>query len=108
VDTEQAILAAAARLFAERGGRVDDDSYDHYRQEKYNDYKSYISSYDWQVKADSLKRDAGHRCQQCGKRKSRRKLHIHHKHYKTLFRERRTDVQVLCGKCHASKHSKNG
>lgn len=84
----------------------DDDEYDWYRQEEYNDYKSYISSYDWQVKADSLKRDVGYRCEKCGAKNSKSKLHVHHKHYKTLYKERRKDVTVLCERCHAAAHGK--
>lgn len=31
-------------------------------------------------------------------------LHVHHKHYRTLGRERRDDLQVLCGYHHIAAH----
>lgn len=92
-------------------GIEDEDPRDHgyspFRQEGYTDYRSYITSYDWQVKAESLKRDVFGRCQGCGKvERNFSKLHVHHKHYKTLYYERRQDVEVLCEKCHAKRHGK--
>lgn len=92
-------------------GVEDEDPRDHgyspFRQEEYTDYRSYIKSYDWQVKAESLKRDAKHRCQGCGRRqRDNSNLHVHHKHYKTLYHERRRDVEVLCENCHRQRHGK--
>lgn len=42
-------------------------------------------------------------CQNCGVKE---RLNIHHKHYKSLGREKGTDVIVLCQKCHHRFHSK--
>ena len=41
-----------------------------------------------------------------GKRKKRRKclLHLHHKHYDTLFNETREDLLLLCDNCHKLGH----
>lgn len=86
--------------------RAADYGYDPYREEQYNDYRSYINSYDWQVKADIMKRKAMYICQQCGKKATKKKLHVHHRHYKTLFHERIGDLEVLCDKCHAKRHGK--
>lgn len=34
----------------------------------------------------------------------RRKFSVHHKHYRTLWREKREDVQCLCSRCHDLYH----
>lgn len=70
-------------------------------------YQEYIRSKDWQVKADRFKTDANYTCERC-KRYCNiiggSQLHIHHKHYNTLGRERREDVSVLCEWCHKLQH----
>jgi DNA-directed RNA polymerase subunit RPC12/RpoP len=72
-------------------------------RDEYNDYDSYIASHEWEAKARDAKRKAGNRCQECG---SRRKIQAHHKHYKTLYKERSNDIEVLCDRCHARRHGK--
>jgi len=45
-----------------------------------------------------------------GKKKGLRKpkaenhIHIHHKHYTTMFKEERDDVMILCHNCHKFGH----
>jgi len=45
-----------------------------------------------------------------GKKKGLRKpkaenhIHIHHKHYNTMFKEERDDVMILCDSCHKFFH----
>jgi len=41
-------------------------------------------------------------CQKCGRKNDR--LNVHHKHYKSLGREKLKDLLVLCPKCHAAVH----
>ncbi len=45
-----------------------------------------------------------------GKKKGQRKpkaenhIHIHHKHYNSMFKEERGDVMILCDSCHKLGH----
>lgn len=61
------------------------------------DYRSYIQSREWKIKADYCKQSVGFVCQDCGKGGV---LHAHHLTYKRLFREQRQDIRVLCPDCH--------
>lgn len=72
----------------------------------YHDYHSYIASSEWEIKSRSLKGDAKWKCERCGRRGSNSTLHVHHKHYRTLYRERRKDLEVLCPNCHRQQHGK--
>lgn len=60
-------------------------------------YREYIRSREWRLKADSAKRRAGYRCQVCNGTK---RLQAHHRHYHTLGNERPEDITVLCDSCH--------
>ena len=42
------------------------------------------------------------RCQHCG---ARRRLTIHHHTYERLGHERRSDIAVLCWRCHRQQHT---
>jgi len=39
-----------------------------------------------------------------GKKKNLLVFNIHHKHYNTLFKEKRSDVSILCRTCHQLCH----
>lgn len=43
-------------------------------------------------------------CEICGKKK--RKLDVHHKHYRNLYDVLVSDLQTLCRRCHKKKHKK--
>lgn len=73
-------------------------------RDSYHDYKSYIASREWGIKSYALKRAVGWRCERCGEGGDKTTLHAHHKHYKTLYEERRCDIEVLCEHCHAEEH----
>ena len=60
------------------------------------DYKKYIQSEEWKKKSRAWIKETG-RCEMCNWRKT---LCCHHKHYKTLGREKREDINVLCFICH--------
>ena len=70
----------------------------------YRDYQSYIASAEWQIKATVLKRLAGWTCERCGRRGNSKTLHAHHRHYGTLYRETRDDLECLCVSCHKAYH----
>ena len=69
------------------------------------DYYTYIKSPEWRSKTRDFRLAVGNRCEQCGATKS---LQVHHKHYRTLGRERKKDVEVLCVHCHQAEHEKDG
>jgi hypothetical protein len=43
----------------------------------------------------------GHQCTVCG---SRDRLEVHHRHYRTLYRESVLDLDLLCHDCHSKHH----
>lgn len=69
------------------------------------DYYVYLASPAWSKKRRRFIREAGGKCQTCG---SNKRLQVHHKHYRTLGRERRRDVRVLCDDCHSLEHEQDG
>lgn len=69
---------------------------------KRNKYTSYMKSPAWAKKRRTyFKSKQPQGCQGCGTRKQ---LHLHHKTYERLGRERLTDLIPLCSKCHAEVH----
>lgn len=60
-------------------------------------YKEYIQSAAWKLKADAAKKRAGYRCQVCY---GTDRLQAHHRTYIRLGNELLTDITVLCDKCH--------
>jgi len=64
-------------------------------------YHEYLSSLQWQIVRNCLFLERGERCEICH---STSRLHVHHKHYRTLFREQSCDLQILCHGCHANLH----
>lgn len=98
---------ACATVLVDRDQREAGDygGFDSYRQESTGTYADYINSYDWQVKADDMRRRAMNKCQRCGRGpRPFRRLQVHHKTYKNLRRERPEDLEVLCEACHRALH----
>lgn len=67
-------------------------------------YQTYIQSHAWKKKREVAFLVLGEKCQRCSKTDV--PLHVHHKHYKTLYHERIEDVTVLCVPCHELTHRK--
>lgn len=65
------------------------------------DYYEYIRSKKWKDFRDQALTYYGHNCASCGNKSD---LQVHHKHYKTLFREEIKDVMILCETCHRKTH----
>ena len=63
-------------------------------------YERYIKSIKWVTKATAWKRETG-KCEKCD---SIDFLTVHHKHYRTLGAEKRSDIEVLCKECHFKTH----
>lgn len=70
----------------------------------YSNYKTYIRSNEWQIKAYYAKRKAGYKCHDCGKVGSVTTLDAHHLTYERLYKELLQDVIALCRKCHNKRH----
>jgi hypothetical protein len=106
--SKEEFLALNAENIAEGWIDLRDYSDDDFWNERdgYNDYRSYIASKEWEIKSYFTKQAAGWQCEKCGRGGNKSTLHLHHKHYKTLYKERRRDVEVLCEKCHAKRHGK--
>ena len=68
-------------------------------------YREYLDSPQWRAKRRWALRRLGRKCSVCG---SRDRLHVHHKTYKNLFREKLEDLQILCAGCHANTHEDKG
>lgn len=68
-------------------------------------YREYINSPHWKKKRAEFIESVGGRCERCG---STKQLQVHHKHYRTLKRESKEDVEVLCKECHELEHEEKG
>lgn len=66
------------------------------------DYDAYLDSRHWRKRRKQRMRTAGFRCERCG---VGGRLHVHHNHYRTLYRERDRDLEVLCEQCHEDAHA---
>lgn len=65
-------------------------------------YREYLRSPAWDKKRRKRLMIDGYACVRCG-RKSR-ELHVHHKTYERLGRERMEDLETLCKRCHKREH----
>lgn len=65
-------------------------------------YHTYIKSKEWKQKREQVAADAGYECVVCGRHDYH--VHVHHKHYHTVGRERPVDLCILCARCHAKLH----
>ena len=68
---------------------------------KWETYQEYLSSRYWQWRRKVKLFKAGYACEKCG---SKKRLEVHHKHYRSLGRESNRDLQALCRACHSSFH----
>jgi len=67
---------------------------DEWRQQ----YREYLRSPEWQRKRQAAFAHYGRECQWCGDKK---RLQVHHLHYRTLGSESPEDLEILCPGCHA-------
>lgn len=68
------------------------------------DYDLYLMSKHWKKTRRKAIKRADYKCQLCGTRKDT--LQVHHNSYKNLYWEKKSDLIVLCRKCHAKHHNK--
>lgn len=67
----------------------------------FTSYAEYLKSPQWQKKRRRALKKYGKVCSVCG---TTERLQVHHKHYKTLYRESVDDLAILCAGCHANHH----
>lgn len=71
-------------------------------------YKDYLKTSHWRMFRERVLLrvfvSGCYKCESCGELCRRSELDVHHLHYKTIGRERPTDVKVLCHDCHADEH----
>jgi 5-methylcytosine-specific restriction endonuclease McrA len=65
------------------------------------DYEKYLETFEWKVRRLRAIRDAGDKCQRCGRDKG---LEAHHLRYTNLGNEPPEDLIVLCTICHMREH----
>lgn len=72
-------------------------------------YYAYLHSQQWKDKRKVALEFYGNNCGMCGSKYS---LEVHHRNYKTIFKERIEDLMILCETCHRKFHknkiNKNG
>lgn len=66
-------------------------------------YNAYIASSEWQEKRKQVFEQKWYKCEACGITEW---LHVHHWTYRRLYKEKLSDLFVLCGYCHMSLHDK--
>ena len=66
-------------------------------------YHGYLRTKLWEDKRNQKLKEAEYRCQLCNSNDS---LQVHHRTYDNVFNERKSDLIVLCRKCHALFHGK--
>lgn len=64
-------------------------------------YAEYLLTEHWQYMRQRMLARARYACNFCG---CNRQLHVHHRTYERIGRERPEDLVVLCAECHSSVH----
>ncbi len=64
-------------------------------------YSEYLQSAWWQNKRKEKLKSVNYRCNRCG---SQAELQVHHLHYRSLWKEKNNDLEVLCKTCHQVEH----
>jgi len=69
---------------------------------KYVDrYNDYLKSDQWKMMRAGLIYIRGSKCENCG---NTEKLEIHHLNYNNIFKEKMSDLKILCRDCHRKEH----
>mgnify|MGYP001596766003 CR=1 FL=1 len=64
-------------------------------------YDDYLKTIHWKNTRTRAIKFYGSYCSICG---NQHNLQVHHLNYKRIGREKLSDLQVLCGGCHANEH----
>lgn len=71
------------------------------KREHSKEYTDYLKSPRWFAKREEIFNTRGRICEAC---KSTKYLQVHHKTYDRLGNEDKSDLKVLCGRCHKGVH----
>jgi 5-methylcytosine-specific restriction endonuclease McrA len=63
-------------------------------------YAEYLQSKWWKIKRWVKLKSTKGRCERCGGKATQ----VHHKHYRTVGREKNIDLESICGPCHKREH----
>ena len=66
------------------------------------DLRKYRSTEHWAATKGEALKAHGYRCGMC----TALAAQVHHRHYRTLFRESMEDLRILCRNCHKRHHGK--
>ena len=64
-------------------------------------YRKYLTSDQWKMMRAGLFYMRGEKCEKCG---SEENLQIHHNTYANIFKEKLSDLEILCRSCHRKEH----
>lgn len=64
-------------------------------------YRTYLACDHWISLRDAKVEDVGFKCERCPRKTG---LQVHHKHYRSLWREKFSDLECLCDECHQKLH----
>lgn len=68
------------------------------------EYLAYMDAPEWKAKRREAFKFHGRLCVKCG---TTRRLHVHHKNYRNLFKENvKTDLEIQCRDCHEKTHGR--
>lgn len=71
------------------------------RFSRQDSYAVYRSTPQWRERKMEITEIQRHRCAGCG---SQERLHVHHRHYRTVRNEFPSDLLALCDRCHRREH----
>lgn len=78
-----------------------DKEFENFRKSKFYKYHVYLKSDEWKIIRDKVvERDNG-MCLYC---KTNPAQEVHHKHYKTIYKEKIDDLESVCSDCHRAIH----
>ncbi len=66
-------------------------------------YTEYLQTEHWATMRRLVLEHAGHACQLCNASRGA-KLNVHHRTYERVYREKLSDLTVLCERCHGLAH----
>lgn len=77
------------------------EQFEVYKKSRFYNYHKYLQSEEWKIIRDKVvKRDNGI-CLYC---KTNPAQEVHHKHYKTIYKESLADLESVCSDCHRAIH----
>tara|TARA_R110000868_G_scaffold33215_2_gene120832 strand:+ start:7392 stop:7985 length:594 start_codon:yes stop_codon:yes gene_type:complete len=81
--------------------KIISEYFDVFRKSKFYNYHKYLKSAEWKIIRDKvIERDNGI-CLYC---KTKPAQEVHHKHYRTIYKEKIDDLESVCSDCHRAIH----